>query len=306
MTPEQFRQRLRERQLAAEEPPGEAAVDRAFVVSCDPGYLPGLHALLNSIHAYHGSTIPVFVCEQRLNGAQLRRLLRHPLEVQIFRVAELPYPPAGSWEVKHQLFAHCLGLARQVCLIDADIVLTSPLDDVFELAAAGRIVGGWDSGPLRFGLEYKVYRDDLPGREVPYLNSGLVCMDIIRHWDVAGLWAFTTNFGVYTPTGGFPLRLPGHGDQGLLNAIIAMQGKTDDLHLFPRGLWHEIFCDAEMRIIDRPDARRLTVWNQSLNAQQRILHNTGPKWWRDDGAERLARFGDKLECFWHFADLTYD
>lgn len=55
--------------------------ERLFAVVCDANYFPGLQALLNSIHAYHGREIPVHLyvrefdtAPQKLSHFKLREL----------------------------------------------------------------------------------------------------------------------------------------------------------------------------------------------------------------------------------------
>ncbi len=273
---------------------------RVFAVVCDSGYFAGLKGLLNSLYAYHGSAIPVFIYESGFGSGELRWIEAHPLRTTVFRVSELPHHARGMWEAKQQVFAHCLGRARTVFLLDADLVLTSAMVDVWEAAESGRIVAGYHGDELRYDARYDVYGQALPGQRHAHLSTAAICLDVERHWDLAGLWAFTTNFSEYTPGRGFPLALPGHGDQGLFNALVARLGKLDQVHLLPHGLWHDSGAEAAMRIVDKEADGKLEVWNEKLGALQRLLHASGKKWWTDDGARHQSTFGDRLRCFLHF------
>src|SRR5512144_2355957 len=102
-----------------------AVLPRAFAVICDGNYLPGLEALLNSLWAYHRSDIPVFVYHRGLSAREVKKIGRHPAGIKLYAVSELLFPSRCMWAVKQQVFAHCLGRARSVFLLDADIVLTS-------------------------------------------------------------------------------------------------------------------------------------------------------------------------------------
>ena len=283
---------------------GEGVLPRAFAVACDGGYYPGLVALLNSIWAYHGNRIPVFIYHRDMSRKQLTALARHPVGTRLHRIEELAYPSAGMWEAKQQVFAHCLGRARCVYLVDADVVLASEMDDVFELARMGRIVASADGGGGVYDARYVVYGSRLPGTRYPYLNSGALCLDVMRHWDLVGLWAFAANYGEYSPGQGQPLRLPGHGDQGVFNALAVLLEKTGCYHSLPEGIW----CDATKHLkIEIQRVRRdgrLEIWNPAEQARQRLVHCIGPKWWRHEGRAYQARYGDKLRCFEHFAGLA--
>ena len=279
-------------------------LERVFVVACDGNYFPGLRALLNSIWAYHGNEIPVFVYYRRFSPAQLCELRRHPAGVRLFHVSGLMRRCPGLWEAKQQVFAHCLGRARCVYLLDADVVLTSEMHDVFRLAAAGKIVASADGGGGKYDRRYRVYGPGLPGTRYPYLNSGAVCLDVVRHWDLAGLWAFSSPYGEYSPNGGAPLGLPGHGDQGLFNALAGLLGKVENFHVLPEGTWCAATKRWDMKLRGADAAGRLEMWNVTEQARQRLVHCIGPKWWTREGRAVQGRRGDKLKCFEHFAELS--
>jgi predicted O-methyltransferase YrrM len=275
--------------------------ERLFAVAANGAYFPGLQALLNSVHAYHAGRIPVRVYLHGFDEQQLESLKRHPLSIEIFRTGDLPLPVLGIWEAKQQVFAHAVGVARCVCLLDADLVLTSPLDDIFELAAEGHIVSSSDGGELLYGPDYAVYGPRLPGMKHAYINTGALCLDVVRHWDLVGLWAFASKYGAYSPGRGAPLALPGHGDQGTFNAVAALLNKTEHYHILPEGPWCDCTKGCTVRIRSCDDAGRLQVWNETESVPQRLVHSSGPKWWTELGVRHLSRFGDKLACFHHFA-----
>ena len=206
------------------------------------------------------------------------------------------------WEAKQQVPAECITHARTVCLIDADIVLLSRIDDVFELAEEGRIVAGRDGAESYFNIDYQVYSPSIVGKKWDHLNSGFVCFDIRRHWDLAGLWAFSSNYGAYTPHGGYPLGLPGMGDQGLLDGVLAVLNKQDHYHPLPLHVWHDFRAPGSLTIIERNDDGTLVVENGFVGERQRIVHNVGYKWWMEDSDQYHTK-DDKLPCFRHFAGL---
>jgi hypothetical protein len=127
---------------------------------------------------------------------------------------------------------------------------------------------------------------------------------VIRHWDLVGLWAFASQYGAYSPGGGAPLGLPGHGDQGVLNAVAALLNKSTDFHVLPEGSWCDSTRGCTLRIVARDESGCLEVWNETDGTPQRLVHSSGPKWWTDEGAAHLRRFGDKLDCFLHFVART--
>jgi len=277
--------------------------DRAFAVVCDPAYFPGLWALLNSIYAYHGAQHAVFVFSRGLTREQKARLGHHPLVIRLREHDELPFRSPGTWETKQQVFASLMPEARCVYLLDADVVLTSRVDDVFALAEAGKIVASRDGTGVNFNQDYARYDPSLVGKRQAYVNSGNVCLDTRRHWTLAAMWAFAAPFGAYSPGGGAPLRLPGHGDQGALNAILGINGSMKEVHVLPEEEWCDNHCVSPLKIESAESSGRLKVRNEKTGSRQRLVHCSGPKWWTNEGRARLASFGDKLRCFEHFHAL---
>jgi predicted O-methyltransferase YrrM len=279
----------------------------AFAAVADPRYATGLWALLNSIHAYHGGELRIFVfLHGRFPAALLEALETHPLRdaLTLVPTSRLRSAPSGCWEAKQQIFDYLMGRARCVCLLDADLVLLSPLDDVFAQAATGKIVGCRDgTAELCFDESYAVYSERLVGGRIPHFNSGFLCLDTVRHWDLAGLWSFASRFGLYSPRNGHPLSLPGWGDQGVLNAIAALLDKTDALALHPQEEWcnsQRPWGDDHHLIVTSEPGGRLEARNTLTGGRQRLLHSSGPKWWTEEGRRHFAQWTGVYECFAHF------
>ena len=129
-------------------------------------------------------------------------------------------------------------------------------------------------------------------------------MDVQQHWDLTGLWAFASQYGAYSPGAGAPLELPGHGDQGVFNALTTLLRKAEFLHALPEAEW----CDSSnLGLVaireSRPDGR-LRVENAHSGNPQRIVHCSGAKWWTKEGAHEQGQRGDRLTIFRHFYDLV--
>lgn len=278
---------------------------RAFTVVSDERFFPGLWALLNSIFAYHGCEYRVFVVAHQLPHRQLLALRQHPLgsAMTILDSQSFARVPDGTWEAKQFALSELAGRAENVCLLDADLVLLSRVDDVFEWSEAGKIVSSQDGErDLEFGEEYASYGARLIGRRAPYFNSGFLCLNLLQHWDLIALWEFSGRFAAYSPSGGAPYAFKGHGDQGLLNAVSAWLEKRDLVHLLPQSTWCNSagWTSDETVDIVAEDAPRLTVMNRRRQDLQRLVHSTGPKWWTGEGAEHFRKSGDVMKCFEHF------
>lgn len=280
-------------------------IPRAFAVVCDRNYFPGLRALLNSIHAYHGRELPVFVLNHGLDREQLQYLETHPVRPQVVATGIFPFASAGAWEAKQQVAAWLLPVVRCLYLLDADLVLTSRVDDVFILAEEGRIVSSTDGEGVTYSQEYTAYSVNLPGRRERYFNTGALCMDIRLHWDLTALWAFSSRYGKYAPHEGLPLGLPGHGDQGIFNAVAHMLRKEECFHVLREEEWCGSTKESPLQITGRNEDGRLTVTNLDTGGPQRLAHCTGAKWWTDGGRARQNRLGDKYAVFRHFETLDF-
>jgi len=274
--------------------------DDALAVACDINYFPGCRALINSVFTYHPE-LPIFVFERGFTEREFSWCATHPAGIHVYSISRFPFFCPGLWEAKQQVFAECVGRARTVCLIDADIVLLSRLDDVFQHAKHGRIVAGCDAMNIYYDDSYAVYGLEMAGRSADGLNSGLVCLDVQAHWDVVGLWAFSSNFAAYSPHGGYPLRLPGFGDQGLLNAIIVRLGKESLCQLLPHGVWHDFRDPRKLRVVESAANGALFVERIATGQRQRIIHSVGEKWWWQSDAVRDERF----DYFRHFFELSF-
>jgi hypothetical protein len=161
---------------------------QVFTIISNFQYFPGLWSLLNSLWFYHSDKVPVVVFSIDLSCQQIEAIKRLPLLPDVRKASNLPFTRAGAWEAKQQVFGALLEEWQTVFLLDADLVITSPLYDVFEQAEAGYILAPGDGPGKTYGPEYSIYHEGLV--TVDYLATGCVCMEVRRHWDLAGLWSF--------------------------------------------------------------------------------------------------------------------
>lgn len=289
------------------EQPPSARHKRAFAVVTNRGFLPGCLALLNSIASYHGTDIPTCVFGIDLTASQWRLLTQGRNSVIPIRISRDDLGPCErpNWVLKQQVPARLFTQVKTLCLLDADIVLLSPLDDVFARAEENRIVSSEDrDGRLHYGSRYQRYAPDIPRRSGLYFNSGFLCLQLQRHWDLVGLWAWSARWAEYAHWSDDPLQLPGHGDQGLLNGVALLLKKQPALHLFREDEWCNSTGWSTTRTLtlrQADPAGRLDVVNDQTGERQRLLHSTGPKWWTDRGRQHFRDCGDVLTCFEHFA-----
>jgi hypothetical protein len=137
----------------------------AFYCVSSEIYFLGAAALVNSLRLL-GHTEPVFVLDCGLSRAQREQLDGHATVV--------PAPP-GTPPYLLKTIAPLHHPAEVMVLIDADVIVTRPLDDVIERAASGRVVAV-EHGTERFFPEW----GPLLGLEAPrrrtYVSSSLVLL----------------------------------------------------------------------------------------------------------------------------------
>jgi hypothetical protein len=128
--------------------------DHAFVVAASADYLPGLRALLNSIHAV-GSSADVLLAEHDIPLDVLVDLqLKHPNLCVISR--PLADNVVQGTALERFRLAYQEGSEyRAVCLMDADMWLTANPQRFFEVAAAGFIVAASNGMIINFGRAYQ-------------------------------------------------------------------------------------------------------------------------------------------------------
>lgn len=281
---------------------------RAFSIVSDNRFFTGLLANLGSIFAYYERDVRVFVIGHGLTSEQQSLLGRHPLgsALTVLDTRDFAYSPHGCWEAKQQCASELVAEVETLCLLDADLVLLSRVDDVFDLAEQGKIVSSQDGAGITYDESYAVYHRALVGQRRPYVNSGFLAMNLRQHWDLVALWAFTSRFAGYSPGKGIPFGFPGHGDQGLLNAIITQLGRNDAVHVLPENTWCNSagWRDGRAVRIESRNGDKLVVRHQPGNEIQRLLHSTGPKWWTDEGRQAFASAGDVLPCFESMAQIS--
>lgn len=291
-------------------------IEAAFACIADRNYFIGIWSLINSIYAYHGDEYPVFVFDLGLAKDQVDSLRRHPVKVFLVRTID-PDAYGGNvrklfFDVRCGLFSYLIGKVRVVYMIDADIVLTSRMDDVFQLARQGKIVTNlWKYPPLNptefefVGEEFRSYGDSVVGKRKLWFQASVFCFDVIKHWDLACLFDQASRFSEWRSSRGFPVFLKGVHEQEMLRHLCIMLNKEPYLHQFGVEDWSDSRHERSVSIRGMKEDGTLVVRRKSLEKNQRLLHNTpAEKWWMsEEGEKKLADAGDKLKCFRHFYGL---
>jgi hypothetical protein len=187
----------------------------AFYCVADARYFLGAVGLVNSLRL-HGHTEPIYLLDCGLTEPQRELLAR---EVELVRVKS-ETPP---WLLK--TIAPLSHPAEAMVLIDADMIVTRRLDELFARAREGRVVAVINDRD-HFCPEWEALLELGPLRRIPYVSSGLVALDRERGERVLSLMArlqdridFDRSFWRRNEAD-YPFL---YGDQDILNAILAAE-----------------------------------------------------------------------------------
>jgi hypothetical protein len=161
----------------------ETAPLRVFTLA-DASYFPGLVALVNSLRV-HGHFEPITVVDLGLTPEQ-REVLRDECDL----VAPPEHSPRHPWLLESR--ACMMREADVVVYVDADVIVTEPLDGVFRAARDGKVVAFSDVLATRrfdeweevFGLRAPVRRT-----EQRYANAGFVAFSTVDIPELLPRWA---------------------------------------------------------------------------------------------------------------------
>jgi hypothetical protein len=238
--------------------PGQVAF---YCVSSDKFFL-GAVAMLNSLRL-QGHTEPVFLLDCGLTPAQRELLEPHVILVTAPSDAP-PYLRKTEAPLRHP--------AEVMVLIDADMIVTRPLGELIEKAAAGQVVA-FKTERSRFFPEWEKLLDLGPIRRQPSLSSGLVLLggamrDVLRLLnDRQRRVEFELGYG-HANVPDYPFLML---DQDVLNAILASRVDPElivalDNRLAPDQPF------AGLRLLDQKTLRCAYVDD---DAEPYVLHQLG-------------------------------
>jgi hypothetical protein len=199
-------------------------VTAAFYCVADERYFLGAVGLVNSLRLV-GHAEPIHLLDCGLTGAQ----------------RELLGPEVGFVDGPRDAAPHVLKAiaprarpAATMALIDADMIVTRPLTELFEQAAPGRAVAG-DAELDRFCPEWGDLLGLGPVERRPYVSTGLVVLGGDLGREVVELVDERRDAVDWEQTfwrrnvADYPLV---HADQDLINAVLAARAAPDQVIAF--------------------------------------------------------------------------
>jgi hypothetical protein len=252
-----------------------AQQDVTYYTVSDHDFFLGTVMLVNSLRLT-GNHANVVVLDAGLTDEQ-RVLLQDHVDI-------VKPPPSERSPATLKPYPHRLDPSGTVVVIDSDIVVTAPLDELLDLARGGKIVAtrAWtEAARERWFPEWEeTFQLRAPLRRQEWFHNGLVVLSI-DHWPyLLRRWAELTDLA--PPEQAFrdeqPFNAP---DADALNALLMSEIERDALALLPLG--DEAFGGDV--VIDDVRALRCTL----KGAPTRFLHYPdSPKPWQRRGWVRVG------------------
>ncbi|HEY5814596.1 MAG TPA: class I SAM-dependent methyltransferase, partial [Terrimicrobiaceae bacterium] len=187
------------------------------------------------------------------------------------------------WELKAYA-AHDLCEGYDVLVgIDSDCLLCSSVDDQLEhcLRSAG-FLGGQDGSGVDYGPAYSIYGIPTPSRNRRYMSTSLFfCAVNQENRRLLRRWTESCNAAEFNGRGSYP----GHGDQGVLNAVLYAENKSANVELLANAIWsqHWAYWDSIIEFRDHVFVNR--SWG---GERQRAFHCGGAeKFWEKSHRDRV-------------------
>jgi len=281
-------------------------IRQAFITVTDYDFFPGTLATVASIREFvpeadvfvvqndrHPLTAPQVACLERNEKVHLLRSSRF----------DSARRHINAWELKAYA-AHDLCEDYDVIAgIDSDCLLCAKVDDVTrQCLVSGGFLGGQDGGGADYDESYRVYGIKTPARNPRYMSTSLYfCAVNDANRGVLRRWAECCSAAIFNATGPHP----GHGDQGVLNAVLFAENGAQTVELLDNRLWsqHWVYWDSII------EARGNEFFNRSANGQrQRAFHCGGAeKFWSKEHSDRVLN-GNPLQTYpyvWFLAMLWF-
>lgn len=254
--------------------------DVRFFATCDADNFLGLTATVQSLRR-QGHDEPVTVLDVGLSTVQRDALATHNVDTVQLPETEGRHPFLCS------AFPHFLHPRGIVVCIDADVIVTLPLDPVFAAARRGLLCAAPDYLADRwFGEWQSIFGLSHQPRRQPYVNGGFLAFstthfpDVLERW-----WDCCQRLVDHQPPlpRSHPLSL---FDQDALNAILMSEITEDRLWLFPkRSVVQGRIRLPHSVVVDR---RRLACRYEGTPTA--LLHSSGqPKPWQPAARHDLRR-----------------
>lgn len=280
----------------------------AFVTVTDRNYFPGTLATIGSVLEFHPHAT-VYVLDNAPRGlseAQAGALRREP------RVRLLPSSDFArdgryidAWELK--AYGMCdlaeRGEVDVLVGIDSDCLLCGDVDrEIRQCVESGGFIGGADGEGADYDEAYAVYGIDTPARNDRHMSTSLYfCAVNEANKTILRRWAQCCAAAEFNGRGPYP----GHGDQGVLNAVLFAADRGERVQLLDNALWsqHWTYWQADIGLQDGAFVNR-----SAGGRRQRAFHCVnGDKFWMAGHRDRVlaAHAAQAYPYAWFLAMLWF-
>ena len=275
-----------------------------FVTVTDGYFFAGTLATVNSVRAFHPEA-RMLVVHNDLHKKALTAEQRRVIEstgAQVVDAEALAQPgrKLAAWELKAYAASDLTSGDDVLVGIDSDCVLCGRVDDVIAAAVAtGKFFGGRDGGGKIYDETYAVYGMETPSRKADYMSTSLyVCALDERNRGTLKKWALACDQAIF---GGGKV-YPGHGDQGVLNAVLWAERTGAGIETLEGRLWSQHHCYWQ----DPVSLRDGRLFNERAQAFQRSIHCGGAaKFWTSQHCEKVIKEGVQVPCYVWFLTLFW-
>jgi len=260
----------------------------AFITVTDWNFFPGTLAAVNSVLEFHPlATVYVVQNERRSLSAPQAACLANDPRIRLLHSSDFGHDERyiDAWELKAYAMADIAQRGEYEVLvgIDSDCLLCSDIDAELRFCLeSGGFVGGKDGDGAQYDATYAVYGIQAPARNERYMSTSLyLCAVNAANIAILRRWAECCTAAVFNGQGPYP----GHGDQGVLNAILFAADGSSRVHLLENALWSQHWSYWESRI----DFRDGEFINRSAGRRkQRAFHcGGGDKYWSIEHRDRV-------------------
>ena len=271
----------------------------------DAGFFPGTVAAVNALLAFHPQA-EVCVVDNHLHKRGLDSAQRAVLEnagVRVVRAEALARTgrKLAAWELKAYAAADMNGDHDELIGFDSDCVLCGPVGDV---VAAARETGAFHGGkdrPPPYDESYRAYGIEPPAWNNHYFSTSLyVCALTAENRRVLARWAECCDRAKFGGGGVYP----GHGDQGVLNAVLYAERGGDSARVLDNRLWSQ---HGAYYWKGRVALRDGALFNEDAQMPQRSLHCGGAeKFWTTAHRDRVEKHPGHAPSFaWFLRHLWF-
>jgi hypothetical protein len=267
----------------------ETSQGSLFVTVSDSRFFIGTVATCRAIRLFHPDARIVVVNSNVVSGGldvrQKEMLEAENNDVVDGAVFDKAGRKLGPWELKAYAASDLSKAFRERVIIgiDSDCILCGGVHDVIERCmSSGCFAGGRDRAQ-KYDERFKAYGLRVPMVNRQYMSTALYfCHTNDVNGNILTEWAECCSQAVFNGTG----KHPGHGDQGILNAILMKHGHR--ILLLDNRLWSQHWTYWNTDVIYDEEARSFINMSAS-GKRQRAFHCGGThKFWSKEHSVKVS------------------